>query len=86
MKFNSFSFKSILDSIRVVFEHLTETMISYSIFLVLFSTLMSFEVLAQFPQSDPYKWNPLSSETNRKLGSYGGGNGQSGSINIAGRE
>jgi hypothetical protein len=61
-------------------------MISYSIFLVLFSTLISFEAMAQFPQSDPYNWNRLPSGTNRQLGSYGGGSGQSGSINIAGRE
>ncbi len=42
--------------------------------------------MAQFPQSDPFRWNQLPSGTNRQLGSYGGGNGQSGSINIAGRE
>ncbi len=42
--------------------------------------------MAQFPQSDPFGWNRLPSGTNRQLGSYGGGNGQSGSITIAGRE
>jgi hypothetical protein len=61
-------------------------MISYSILLVLFSTLISFEAMAQFPQSDPYRWNRLPAGTNRQSESYGGGNGQSGSINLAGRE
>ncbi len=48
--------------------------------------LGSFPLPDPFPQSDPFRWNQLPSGTNRQLGSYGGGNGQSGSINIAGRE